>query len=893
MAKVNAPLYALNGGEVGGEAVSRLDLERLRFAGSLYRNILPRVVGSMTIRPGLEHVMSMDIGETRFLEYAFSGTTTFLPVISDEEVRIIKDDAFITRASVSTAVTNGDFSSFTSWTDNSDGSATAGVSGGQLVLTGKAFDRASATQTLSVSGGDQNVEHGLRIKVARGPVVIRLGTSSGGDDLIASSTLDDGDHSISFTPTGGSAYLEIYNEKNRIALVDSCEIDASGTMVLEAPWADTDLTAIRQKQSIDTIYLACNTYQQREIQRRGDASWGIQRYKVDNGPFKTYSGPISLTPSVLTGNGTLTASEPYFKSTMVGRLFRLFHSGQSVDADFTGEDQQGDPVRVSGVGTARNVTRTVTGTWSGTIYFQTATDDGSGNPTGWVDSAAITSNLAQTITIPDDNVIKYVRFVIKAGDYVSGTIETNITYAGGSESGIARVTAYNSDTSVDIEVLDSFSQTTATNEWDRSMWSDMDGWPRAVEIFGGRLFWTYQDTVFGSVSDEYKSFDDTIEGDSAPIIRSLGSGGQAGALWLLGLQRLIAGTDISEVSVRSSAYDEPLTAANWFPLDASTHGSSDVRAVKVDTAGIFINGDGTSIYQLVWDANAQDYSSNDLTELHQEICDGSPVVALAVQRKPDTVVWFILENGEARALTYEPSESVIAWSRITTTGGLFKDVASIKGRTQDTVYFAVVRNGTRRLEKMAKFSECRGGAVNCLADAFKRFSVTTSQAVFDMSHLPNGTEVTVWADGVAIHDQSDPATISGGNVTLAEGVENCTVVIGLPYNGDWTSTKLAYGAQMGTALMQPKRVSQLGIYFYKTMLDGVSVGRDFDNLRKFTTTKNGGPLTAGELQETFDGNLMSFNGDWDTDSRVSVRMQAPYPCTAAAIVMQVKTNDVG
>lgn len=66
MPTVNAPVYSLNGGEVGDEALARLDLEGQQFAGSLYENALPRVIGSMTFRPGLEHITNIDFGQVSF-----------------------------------------------------------------------------------------------------------------------------------------------------------------------------------------------------------------------------------------------------------------------------------------------------------------------------------------------------------------------------------------------------------------------------------------------------------------------------------------------------------------------------------------------------------------------------------------------------------------------------------------------------------------------------------------------------------------------------------------------------------------------------------------------------------------------------------------------------------
>lgn len=887
MAVVNAPIYSLNGGEVGDEALARLDLERLQFAGSLYQNVLPRVIGSMTLRPGLEYITDIDFGDVQLLEYSYSGGSTLIPILSNGAMRIVKDSALVSRAAVSTAITNGDFSSFTGWTNASTGGASASVSGGQLVLAALSFTRASAKQTISVALADRGVEHGLRVKVSRGPVMVKLGSTAGADDLIAASKIDDGDHSLAFTPTTANIYLELYNEEPRTMFLDSCTIDAAGTLVLEAPWQSSDITdnLVKYKQSIDVIYAASGVYQQREIQRRSDTGWGIQRYKSDDGPFVASDGNVTIAPNVLTGTGRLIASQPYFTADMVNRLFRLVQSGQVVNEEFTTDPAEGGSIRVSGVGAARTFSYIVTGTWVGTVRLQVAIDDGSGSPAGWADAAIYTGNVSGSYTDPDNNVIKFYRFAVTSGGHTSGTIVTQLTYSGGSQTGIARFTDIVNDTEANMEVLKRFYSLSGTTEWDYSTWSDHDGWPSAIEIFGGRIYWGKGDLINGSVPDAFKSFDDEIEGDSAPIARSVNSNSQRGILWLLGLQRLIAGTDVSEISVKASSFDEPLKASSWFPVDASTRGCFNIRAVKADTEGVFVQASGTGVFRLRRDEQGIDYASADLMAMHEHICDGSEIVDVAVQRRPDTILWFILANGEARALTYEPAESVVAWSRVVT-DGLFKRVAAARGAGQDSVYFAVARNGVQRLERLAKLNECQGGSINCIADSFKRFSGAPT-TTFSVPHL-NGRQVVVWADGAAVRDQDNLYTVSGNQVVLPSAKSN--VVIGLPYTGRWQSTKLAYGARGGTALFIKKRIPQLGLYLVNTILDGFRVGYDFSNLRKLTTTKGNKPIAPGTLQPTFDVDLVAVNSVWDTDSRICIEHRAPYPFTAAALVMNADTN---
>lgn len=891
----NAPIFSLNGGEVGSEGLARLDLERLQFSGSLYKNVLPRVIGSMTLRPGLEHIADIDLGEVMLMDYPYAGGSDLVPILSDEEIRVIVDGSFVTRASVSTSITSGDFSAFTGWTDGSSGGASAGVSGGQLRLLGTSQDEAVARYTMTISGGDQGTEHGLRIKIARGPVNIRLGTTSGAKDVIDATNLYDGDHSIAFTPNTGTLYLELTNKEPRRSLVDSCQIDSSGTLVLTSPWTDTDLSnnIVRYTKNKDVTYIASSSYQQREFQRRGDTSWGIQKYKVDDGPFYVSDGEISLQPNRLVDNGsaTLTSNKNYFDDGMVNRLYRIYHSGQTVEEDFSSDPAEGDYIRISGVGTDRRFYYTVSGTWTGTVRLQIALDDGTGTaPGSWSDLLTRTSNIGSTgYTDPDNNVIKYIRFAVESSDLSSGTIETELEYENGSGYGIARVIDVNSATSADIEIIRRFTNTTASFEWDYTTWSDYDGWPSAVERFGGRLYWGQVDILYGSVPDAYKSFDDNIEGDSAPINRAVGAGSSRGVLWLMGLQRLIAGTDEAEYTIKSSGYDEPLTNDAWLPVETSTRGCANLRAVKSDQTGVFVQSSGTGVFALSTEQGSVDYVSSDLLEMHEEICDGYDIVDVAVQRRPDTILWFVLSNGEARALTFEPAERIVAWSRVVT-DGLFKRVCATRSSGADSVHFAVQRDGTLRLERLAKLTECQGASKNCLADAFTYFSVSAPQDTFSVPHL-DGLDVTVWVNGEAIHDQDNLYTVASSQVVLEDAVSSGDVVIGLPYTGDYKSTKLAYGARNGTALFQKKKVSELGLYLVNTAVGKLKVGKDFSTLRPFAAhTATGKPLTAGQVIEEYDADMFSVSSDWNTDSRICMRMPSPYPATVAAMVLGIDTN---
>src|SRR3546814_17487340 len=104
----------------------------------------------------------------------------------------------------------------------------------------------------------------------------------------------------------------------------------------------------------------------------------------------------------------------------------------------------------------------------------------------------------------------------------------------------------------------------------------------------------------GSVYDAFDSVDDTIEGNSGPISRTIGSGPIDFINWLLPLQRLLIGTEGAEISARSSSLDEQLTPTNFGLKTTSTYGSAAVAAVAGDDHGLYVPQGGSGILELTY-----------------------------------------------------------------------------------------------------------------------------------------------------------------------------------------------------------------------------------------------------------------------------------------------------
>lgn len=892
-------LFAFNRGLVSPLSLARVDQKRLALSAEEMVNYRPRMLGYMSLRPGLQHIgATLSNLAARFCKFIFSTTDTALMEFTDGAMRIWVNDELVTRVSVSSAVTNGNFdSNLTGWTDSDEaGASSVWVSGGYMGLTGTGTNAAIRDQQVSVIVGDFSKEHALRIIVERGPVVLLVGSSAGDDDYIAETTLGTGTHSLAFTPTG-NIHIRFMNRLLRQTLVSSCNIESSGVMSITSPYVAADLGKIRYDQSADVVFIACVGYQQRKVERRGTTSWSIVLYEPEDGPFRTENVDDSLTiaSSATTGNVTLTSSRAYFKSDDVGALFRITSQGQNVTASVSAQNTFTSSIRVTGSGTARSFSISLTGTWVATVTLQRSFDNG----VSWIDVTTYAANTATTYSdgLTDQEVL--YRIGVKTGGYTSGTAVLDLAYSLGSITGYVKITAYTNATTVSAEVLSELGGTSATAVWSEGEWSDYRGWPSAVRFHEGRLWWSGKNGIWGSISDAFDSFNQDFEGDAGPINRTIGSGPVDTINWLLSLQRLLIGAQSTEFSARSSSLDEPLTPTNFNLKPASTIGSYSVDPTRIDQRGVYVDRSGIRVYELAFDGQSYDYNSSEMTTFNPELCSAG-IVRLDAQRKPDTMIHCVLADGTTAICMYDRQQDVMCWFTYET-DGLVEDVVVLpgdNGSTEDKVYYVVNRtvNGStvRYLERFAVETECRGANSSKQCDSFITFSNSpASTSISGLSHLV-GESVVVWQDGFTPEDPDTglPKTYTVSSLgTIRLDIAASVGVVGLPYTASFKSAKLGTQTSINTPLNQQKRLSHMGLVLAYAHIKGIVFGPDFDHLDDMPGVEEGVAVSDTLVRTSYDEQVFPFPGVWTTDMRLCMKSYAPRPVTIMSATLDLEEHD--
>lgn len=878
MARDEVEYITFNRGEVSPLALARTDIKRVAMAAEEQVNFIPRVLGPMSLRPGLQF-----IGNSRsnlrafYLPFVFSTDDTAIIELTANTMRVRVNEALVTRPSVSTTVTNGTFNSdLTGWTDNDNvGATSAWATGGYMSLLSDGTSAAIRDQQLTISAPDQNVQHALIIEVTQGECILRVGSTLGGADFINETTLRPGVHSLAFTPTGANAFIRLQGRLTYPTLVNSCTIAPAGVMEVPTPWDEATMRRIRARQSGDVIFVACEGITQKRIERRGINSWSVVDYVADRGPFRVgNASSITLQPSALNGAITLTASAPVFRTTNVGGLYFIDSTGQTVSRSTSAADVFSDPIRVTGIGTGRSFGITISGTFVGTVTLQRSV----GSVGAWVDVTSYTTPVSTSLSDALDNQIIFYRIGIKPGNYTSGTAVVGLSYAAGTIRGIARVTSFVSEDKVNAVVVKDFGALSATTDWGEGAWSTRRGFPSAVGIHEGRVWWAGADKINGSASDDFANFDDSIVGDSAPISRSVGAGPVDTINWLLEGQQMLVGAEGAELVCRSSSLNEPLTPTNFNLKEVTSRGSLGVDAIKVDTSAVFVDRSGSRVFEMAYDNVGSTYGAADMTEINPEI--GQPeITRAAVQRRQDTRLHFVRTDGVVALLVFNKAEEVRAWVRITTEGDV-EDVVILPGVEEDRVYYSVKRtingNTVRYLERWALQSECVGDDLNKQADAFIVYEGSATATITGLDHL-EGESVVCWADG----EDKGSYTVTTGSITLPQAVSKA--VVGLGYRARFRSVKSA-------PLTKHKKIDRAGFVLLDTHYRGVTFGMDFEHMDDLPAIENEEETPADTVWPDYEFESVALNSTFLPNSRLCLEANAPRPCTVAAVIVTRTVN---
>ena len=439
----------------------------------------------------------------------------------------------------------------------------------------------------------------------------------------------------------------------------------------------------------------------------------------------------------------------------------------------------------------------------------------------------------------------------------------------GFVAGIGRVTEVVSSTVVNIQVVKDFGGLNATLNWYAGEWYN-GYYPTAVDIYEGRVWYGRDDKIYGSVSDSYYSHDESIEGNSAAIKKTIGFGAVSSLRWLRSGLRLMLGTLLDEITMRSSSYGEVLTASNANIKAGTNQGSDNVDPVMIDNVVYFVQRSGVKLFSMLTFAERDDASTSDVNVLNRNITK-SGIVRIAFTRQPETRLYCVLADGAMGVHTVDDSEEVAAWSRLSIYG-LIKDVVVLPGLKEDQVYIVVYRNSVYSLQRMAMLSESTEKA----KDSFVSYS-SAGTTLSGLDHL-EGEVVEVIGDKELVGS----FTVDSGAITVPKSYASACV--GLPYTASYVSNKLS-GYRDASVLAERKRVISTGVVLMDYYHKALTIGPTDSHMKNIPRIKRGNPENDNKFVANYDQLPFPFDGNTQSDPRVHIKATAP--CTILALTYEL------
>ena len=232
-------------------------------------------------------------------------------------------------------------------------------------------------------------------------------------------------------------------------------------------------------------------------------------------------------------------------------------------------------------------------------------------------------------------------------------------------------------------------------------------YPGAVGYYQQRLVFAGSNlnpqTVWMSKTGLFKNFGYSIPNkDDDAITFTIASREVNRMRHLLGLRKLLGLTSGGEWTF--SGADTGLTAKTIQASQEGYDGSAIVQPVVVGNSAVYVQARGARVSSFGYYINADGFASDDLTLFSAHLFRGKELTNVAYQKIPDSIVWYVRDDGILLGLTYLPEQQLVGW-HWHDTDGFVESIACVPEGQEDALYMVVRRtiNGVQKryIERMA------------------------------------------------------------------------------------------------------------------------------------------------------------------------------------------------
>ena len=657
------------------------------------------------------------------------------------------------------------------------------------------------------------------------------------------------------------------------------------------PFTSDILFDLNCNQSGDVMFICSGKYPIQTLSRYSDTDWRMSTYKLTEQPYDEINTDNGHT---LTVNGdTITSTKDLFTQDMVGSVIQIAYYVEAVHTKSAGEVvekkvrryMQGQTIEKTynninyNVGSYSTDTElswkfTTHGTWEGTVKLQISNNDGQ----TWKDYRTYTSkndyNVTDTGKIEAGARLKYI------SDIKGGSVNCDLSIMPFTQYGVVEIKSVTDAKNAKVNVLNGIKEGEPSYQWKLGSWNRGRGYPKLCTFYQDRFVVAATDSkpnfIWFSRTGDYPNFgvekvEGTITDDSAitlPVINRK----MCEIRHLVPANDLIILTSGNEWIVRG---DKTITPTNCNLKTQTQRGALSCEPQFIGNRCVFVQERGGTVRDMGYSYESDNYTGQDLTLFVKTLVKGHLAVTSAYAQDPDSIIYYVRDDGQLNCLTYIPEQKVYGWSHFVT-NGKYRYVESVAEGEQDTIYFVVDRVINNKSVKCIERSIPLYTEDNSdvFLDCYVKVANSIKTDYINAPHLV-GQMVDIVIDGQQMPSRVVPPT----GVIKLDGKAN-VITVGLPYTTKIKIPSVEQQINDGTLQGRVATVSRVVLRMYKSF--GGKVGRTFDRMDDITLPPN----------ELFTGDkpviLPKMGINYSTDTSICIKHSDPFPFNLLSITRIVE-----
>lgn len=662
---------------------------------------------------------------------------------------------------------------------------------------------------------------------------------------------------------------------------------------LQTPFKSEIVDKLNCIQSGDVMFICSGKYPVKTLSRYSDTDWRFDTYKLSEQPYGEVN--IDKESTVILNGDTLTATKDIFNADMVGSVMQIEHYVKAITTSSTGSvinsrwvyggenihevhntDYNNINYNVEQFSADEDLSWKFTshGTWNGTVKIQISNDGG----TTWKDYRVYTSNNDYNVT--DTGKVSPSAKLKVVSDLKGGSVNVDLSFLPHSKYGVVEIKEFVDSKHVKVNVLNSVVENEGTSKFRFGQWGKGLGYPRVCTFYQDRFIlassFQYPNYIWFSRTGDYSNFGvekvgGTITDDSAitlPVINRK----------MYDIRHLIPANDLLILTSGNEWIidgSKTITPTNCNLRTQTQRGASECEAQYIGNRCVYVQARGCVVRDMGYSYESDNYTGADLTLFVKHLTKYRNFITSAYAQDPDSIVYYVTDDGNIDCLTYIPEQKVYAWSHFTTKGK-YKYAESVAEGEQDSLYVIVERyfkSGTvmciERFEPMYNADND-----NVYMDCYIRQTSTENISTITVPHLI-GEDVQIVVNGRERPIKEVPPTA----VISIDGKAQ-SVAVGINYTTRLRIPSIEMQIQDGTLQGRVLTMSRLSMNLLNSF--GGKVGRNFNHMDDISLP----PL------KLYSGDkvciLPKFDGVYSTDASVCILHEKPYPFNLLSVTREIE-----